>query len=65
VFDAIDDGAQGKPLCDLFIDDKNVNPTGGSLLVPGWVTIARTYGVPAGPGDVIRRALLSERERRR
>lgn len=45
VFNAIDDGAQGKPLADLFIDDKALNPLrAGGPTSSGWDWIARTYG---------------------
>lgn len=45
VFDAIDDGQQGKPLADLFIDDKVVNVVNaGGPLSSGWPWIASTYG---------------------
>lgn len=41
VFDAIDDGLQGKPLADLFIDDR-------ALAVDvGWSHIALLYGAPS------------------
>jgi hypothetical protein len=48
-FDAIDDGEQGKPICDLFIDDRAINPRdAGGPLSSGWDWIARVYGEP-GP----------------
>lgn len=38
VFDAIDDGLQGKPLADLFIDDRALS------MESGWPNIAMLYG---------------------
>jgi hypothetical protein len=42
VFDAVDNGCMGKPIVDLFIDDKAVQSVG--ILGMNWQTIARTYG---------------------
>jgi hydroxymethylpyrimidine pyrophosphatase-like HAD family hydrolase len=43
VFDAIDDGTQGKPVADYYIDDKSLNPA-----LPGydWEWIGHTFGEP-------------------
>lgn len=45
VFDAIDDGVQGKPSCDLFLDDLaiKVGPGTGGY---GWRQIAQIWGEP-------------------
>ncbi len=49
VFDAIDEGDQGKPLADLFIDDKVLNIVhAGGPLSSGWNWVARTYGEKHG-----------------
>lgn len=40
VFDAIDDGMQGKPLADLFIDDRALS------MDAGWPHISLLYGDP-------------------
>lgn len=45
VFDVIDDGLQGKPLADLFIDDKALRYGFGADAL-GWSTIAAHYGQP-------------------
>lgn len=45
LFDAIDDGLQGKPLADLFIDDRAAEFSAGGM---GWVEIAQLYGDPKG-----------------
>lgn len=42
IFDAIDDGRQGKPSVDLFVDDR---VPGG---FPGWERVARLYGRGSG-----------------
>jgi hypothetical protein len=48
LFHAIDDGQQGKPWVDLFIDDKSVNPESvGGAFARGWDWVASTYGAPA------------------
>jgi hypothetical protein len=44
-FAAIDDGVQGKPTADLFIDDRALRLGGGPLAV-SWDTISRIYGEP-------------------
>lgn len=44
-FDAIDDGAGGKPLVDLIIDDKALR-LGGGMGGLGWWNIAELYGAP-------------------
>lgn len=40
VFDAVDDGMQGKPLADLFIDDRALS------MEEGWQHISMLYGDP-------------------
>lgn len=45
VFDAIDTGEQGKPLADIFIDDKALHYGSGFESV-GWAQIADMYGAP-------------------
>lgn len=47
VFDAIDDGVQGKPCADLFIDDRALR-FGHGLASVGWATIASMYGERMG-----------------
>jgi len=49
VFDAIDDGVQGKPIVDLFIDDAAVRLGQGPTAVD-WVKIAGMYGEPSYAG---------------
>lgn len=45
VFDAVDDGGQGKPLADLFIDDRAVRyHERGVLHSVDWAAIAERYG---------------------
>jgi hypothetical protein len=51
VFDAVDDGHQGKPSADLFIDDKALR-LGYGVDSVGWNTVARRYGEPEGGSDV-------------
>jgi hypothetical protein len=46
VFDAIDDGEQGKPIADLYIDDRSMNPRATGSAAAGWAMIAATYGEP-------------------
>jgi len=43
VFDAVDDGMQGKPLADLFIDDRALSFGDGVDRI-GWEHIAVLYG---------------------
>lgn len=43
IFDAIDDGQQGKPVADLYIDDKALRLGHGTTSV-GWNTVAAIYG---------------------
>lgn len=45
VFDAIDDGAGGKPNVDLFIDDKCLR-FGRGMHAAGWRELAHWYGDP-------------------
>lgn len=45
VFDAIDDGLQGKPMADLFIDDRAAEFSADGH---GWFEIAQVYGDPTG-----------------
>jgi hypothetical protein len=42
IFDAIDDGRQGKPMADLFIDDKGIKFGGPDGM--DWPAIADLYG---------------------
>jgi len=46
VFDAVDDGRQGKPLADLFLDDRAVRIGHGPTAM-SWGEVARIYGQPA------------------
>lgn len=46
IFDAIDNGHQGKPTADLFIDDKN------AFAVIDWSLIAAVYGDPESDIEV-------------
>lgn len=49
VFAAVDDGLQGKPLADLFIDDRSVEFGIGSN---GWADLIAIYGaLPQAPGE--------------
>ena len=41
--DAVDDGAQGKPVADLFIDDRALR-FGGGVAGHSWFDIARQFG---------------------
>lgn len=45
LIDAVDDGLQGKPLADLFVDDRAVEFGAGAH---GWLEIAHLYGAPKG-----------------
>lgn len=45
LFDAIDDGLQGKPLADLFVDDRASEFGVGAK---GWLELAHIYGSPVG-----------------
>lgn len=45
IIDAVDDGLQGKPLADLFIDDRSLT-FGESEYRLGWEQIAMLYGAP-------------------
>lgn len=45
IFDAVDDGRQGKPCVDLFIDDRAVKFGFGATAF-SWPWIARMYGEP-------------------
>lgn len=53
IFDAIDDGLQGKPEADIFIDDRGVkhNDTGVYNSMD-WIEIAETYGDPDSVDDL-------------
>jgi hypothetical protein len=53
VFDAIDDGAQGKPQADLFIDDKAVR-FGQGIGAFNWEQLARLFGVAYSPATSVR-----------
>lgn len=46
VFDAIDDGLQGKPTADVFIDDRALSFGDGADRL-GWKQIALLYGAPS------------------
>ncbi len=46
IIDAIDDGLQGKPLADLFIDDRALTYGDGPDRL-GWAQIAMLYGAPS------------------
>lgn len=46
VFDAIDDGMQGKPMADVFIDDRALT-YGQAADRIGWEQIAQLYGAPS------------------
>lgn len=46
VIDAVDDGLQGKPLADLFIDDRALTYGDGTDRL-GWSQIAMLYGAPS------------------
>lgn len=48
VFDAVDDGMGGKPLVDLFVDNRALR-LGGGLDGVGWRQIADRYGAPVYP----------------
>lgn len=48
IFDAIDDGAQGKPSVDYFIDDKSIR-FGAGFGGVSWPQIAKLYGASAAP----------------
>lgn len=43
LIDAVDDGLQGKPLADLFIDDRAFG-----FQANGWLELAHLYGAPEG-----------------
>lgn len=43
LLDAVDDGLQGKPLADLFIDDRAFG-----FQSNGWLELAHLYGAPEG-----------------
>jgi hypothetical protein len=45
LIDAIDDGMQGKPLADLFVDDRASEFGVGAN---GWLDLAHLYGAPLG-----------------
>jgi len=44
LFAAIDDGRQGKPLADLYLDDRGVRVGAGALGALDWQEIAETWG---------------------
>lgn len=50
VFDAVDDGQQGKPSADIYIDDKALRLGHGADSV-GWQTVAHRYGEPVYNSD--------------
>jgi hypothetical protein len=45
IFDAVDDGIQGKPSADLFVDDRALRFGQGALGL-GWAGIANAWGEP-------------------
>lgn len=49
VFDAVDDGQQGKPSADLYIDDKALR-LGRGVDSVGWIGVAHRYGEPVYDG---------------
>ena len=49
VFHAIDDGCQGKPVADLYLDDRAIRVGPGSLGVD-WRTVSDMYGQPSYGG---------------
>lgn len=52
IFDAIDDGVQGKPVVDLFIDDRALRYGPGQLAL-GWRAISQIYGEPVYSNSVV------------
>lgn len=50
VFDAIDDGLQGKPLADVFIDDRALSFGDGVDRI-GWTQIAHLYGATSAGAE--------------
>jgi hypothetical protein len=53
VFDAIDDGVQGKPVADLFIDDRG-HRLGNGPLATNWSVVSQIYGEPVFAGGAKR-----------
>jgi len=53
VFDAIDDGVQGKPIADLFIDDRG-HRLGNGPLATSWSVVSQIYGEPVFAGGAKR-----------
>lgn len=53
VFDAIDDGAQGKPIADLFVDDRGLRLGHGPMAV-SWSVVSQIYGEPVFAGGAKR-----------
>ena len=51
-FDAIDDGAAGKPIVDLFIDN-NALRLGGGLGGVGWRAVGKAYGLVSVDSEVL------------
>jgi len=49
VFDAIDDGQQGKPVADLFIDDRGLR-LGNGPMATTWAVVSQVYGEPIYSG---------------
>ena len=49
VFDAIDDGTQGKPIADLFVDDRGLRLGHGPMTV-SWSVVSQVYGEPIFSG---------------
>jgi hypothetical protein len=50
LFDAIDDGMQGKPMADLFIDDRSLSFGDGADRIQ-WHEIALLYGAPSARAE--------------
>lgn len=50
VFDAVDDGLQGKPMADVFIDDRALSFGDGADRI-GWAQIATLYGAPSARAE--------------
>ena len=47
IFDAIDDGAQGKPIADLFIDDRGLRfQPARTKFATDWSAVAQSFGSP-------------------
>lgn len=49
MFEVIDDGVQGKPIADLFIDDRGLRLGSGPMAV-SWSVVSQIYGEPVFSG---------------